>query len=449
MNDQSSRIIRASGAADVARKPDALSRRDFMLLSGAVAASTLLPGCGGGGTSGGSRAFFSANNVVVKPNVVVLPDDKSVTLSNITDTSVTLSGKVPSLQPGTMLVSGESPGMLRKVISVSQNGGATTLVTEMGSFDQLFESADVQFRQPLTLADVASIDNHGFDVNNNRSAGAPVTRSPDVDIPLHFRIKVGKDKAPKEGVAEVRFDGHFSADLACHPVYIGGELESFEITCTTVIAGTAKGTGKFAIPLFKEEINYQTYLFTPIFLGNVGPVPVFLLPVLSLDLACNGKFEVGAEAECPFTLTNVTGFRLIKNGSGFDRTNIQHSSFTGDPTIPNLFADLKFEFTPLQVDLQTSFDGVIGPFVKVSTPTFELKLKGFASGPTAGDVDGELNAIVRATVGAKAGLGSIEPPGLPKVFSSKFPLFEVAFVDEKFPIKKITFDSGTGDISVH
>src|ERR1041385_472526 len=90
------------GSELIDRKQWALTRRELLVLAGVSVSALALPGCGSGNSSTGSRAFFSSKNVVVKPNVVVLPDDKSVTLSNITDTSVTLSGKVPSLQPGSM-----------------------------------------------------------------------------------------------------------------------------------------------------------------------------------------------------------------------------------------------------------------------------------------------------------------------------------------------------------
>src|SRR5438105_391511 len=49
----------------------------------------------------------SSEKTVLKPNVRVLPSDGSVVVSNVTPTSVTLTGNVPALVPGTVFGGGK------------------------------------------------------------------------------------------------------------------------------------------------------------------------------------------------------------------------------------------------------------------------------------------------------------------------------------------------------
>ncbi len=66
-------------------QPHQLTRRQLIALSGVAAASAFLPGCGGGGDGGGPQGdFFTARNVVMKPNVVVLPEDGSLVFNELT-----------------------------------------------------------------------------------------------------------------------------------------------------------------------------------------------------------------------------------------------------------------------------------------------------------------------------------------------------------------------------
>lgn len=75
-------------------------------------------GCGGGsnggdGAGGGDGASTSLNQGVPRENVVVLPADGSVSLSNVTDSGVTVSGTgdaIASLKAGSVLVSGAGRG---------------------------------------------------------------------------------------------------------------------------------------------------------------------------------------------------------------------------------------------------------------------------------------------------------------------------------------------------
>ena len=102
--------------------------------------SLLTLSCGGGNNSQSP----SSTAVIVQPNVRVLPSDGSVTISNVTPTSVTLSGKVPALSPGIVLVSGQGEGMLRKVVSVASSGNSQVVQTVTATLPEVFKQADIK-----------------------------------------------------------------------------------------------------------------------------------------------------------------------------------------------------------------------------------------------------------------------------------------------------------------
>jgi hypothetical protein len=86
---------------------------------------------------------------VLKPGVVALPADGSVTLSNITPNSVTLSGKVPALKADEVITGGPAPGIMRRIISISQTGNATTLQTKDAALTDVFQSVSMSFSGTL------------------------------------------------------------------------------------------------------------------------------------------------------------------------------------------------------------------------------------------------------------------------------------------------------------
>lgn len=111
-----------------------------------------LAGCGGGGSTGG----HGQSQTVLAPAVRTLPSDGSVTVSAVTDTSVTLTGKVPSLKPGDILMSQKGQGLLRSVTAVSQAAGVTTVTTAPAVVTDAVEQCDASFSKAFSSTDVTS-----------------------------------------------------------------------------------------------------------------------------------------------------------------------------------------------------------------------------------------------------------------------------------------------------
>ncbi|NDD31298.1 MAG: hypothetical protein EB084_23860, partial [Proteobacteria bacterium] len=78
-------------------------------------------------------------------NVKVLPADGTVTISQITDGSVTLAGAVMALSAGDVIVANHGTTQFaRKVVSVSSDGATTTVQTGHIQLSDVFSSADLE-----------------------------------------------------------------------------------------------------------------------------------------------------------------------------------------------------------------------------------------------------------------------------------------------------------------
>lgn len=124
-----------------------ITRREMFYLSSSVVASVLLVGCGGG-ISGED----APDPTVVHKNVIVLPADGSLHISPLEadSSTITLTGTVPSLVVGSVIVSAQGVGLLRRVTEVvSTTPGRTTLRTASAKLTDVFKHADIAFLNDL------------------------------------------------------------------------------------------------------------------------------------------------------------------------------------------------------------------------------------------------------------------------------------------------------------
>jgi len=421
-----------------------LGRREFLLLTGGLAITLVLPGCGGGGGGGGNTTpatgdFFKASNVVVKDTVVVLPTDGSVTLSGQTPDSITLSGIVPALVVGSIIVSGQDGGLVRKVTSITPNGSDTIVGTEDAGLTDVFDSAKIQFRQGLRAEHVNEIQTHidGVVIDGSSSR----TRASDafhISIPKTF---IGESNGNVSSGLDISAEGALGLAITGDvDISLANGLEKLELIQATSWIGKYTLDLKGQVAFLRKEIPYATFIFDPIPLGAVGPVPIILLPVLFLQIAASGTFATGFEVIGDGTSVQTVGFRYTQSppGSSFTLDNVQgiHSeSHKGTFDGVNFFGDLTFEGIPLSADLQTSFDGLAGPNFKVDLPAVAVDIKAI---PGANTVQIRADAIFRGKLGANAGL-----------LGEAIPQFSITVGEGKVPFFDHTFKPGDGDVEVH
>jgi hypothetical protein len=411
-----------------------MTRRDFLILSGAAAAYPFLPGCGGGGGTEPQGDFFTARNVVIKPNVFVIPEDGSVTVSGLTDSGLTLSGTLPTLTPGSMLVSGQGPGFIRRVMGVTPVGTTLSLITQTGSLEDVIESAEVRFRKKLNQEPEDTIQVHAPGVQIGRSAGRQDTPE---GIPIHVpEFKVARDEEGTEFAAKFAANGILNFDVDGEFIFtLANGLERFGLSLTADYNGTFLASTEAETPFIgPREIEFATFIGSPRRLGAIGPIPILLLPVLFIQVVYKGAAKAGFRTRtnggCRFHL--VLGFTARKLSSGdyhFDGLFVPTRN--GNFDSPNFFGAVEFELIPWQFELQTSLDGLIGPVFKANMPAVKAAVEPH---PIDKFVDVKLEAAFGGSAGAQAGM-----------FGLTLPIWEVPFEIRKFDIPPFPKRFGPGD----
>ncbi len=414
-----------------------MTRRDFLILSGAAAAYPLLPGCGGGGVGEPQGDFFTARNVVIKPGVVVLPEDGSVTVNGLTDSGLTLSGSVPTLSPGNVLVSGQGAGFVRRVTAVSLVGTTLVLTTQTGSLEDLFESAEVRFRKKLSSEPGDTVQVHVPGAQVGRREGRLEFEGIPIVVP-EFKIateELGVEIAAKfgaNGLLNFDLDGEFDFTLA-------NGLERFALSLAQDYNGSFAASTEVETSFFgPREIPFFTHVFTPRRLGMIGPIPIILLPVLMAQVAYKGAAKGGFGTSGNGSFRVSEGFSARKLPSGeYDFSGSFNASRDGEFSSPNFFGVVEFELVPWQLELQTSFDGLIGPVFKADLPAFRASVQANLTHKT---VEMKLEAVFGGKVGAQAGL-----------FGLTLPIFEIPTAERKFTLPGFpkTFQPGDGAATVH
>lgn len=420
-----------------------INRRQFLYMTGGAISVILLPACGGGGGGAGGGGgtppieedFFRATNVVLKDNVIPLADDGSVTASELTPTGLRLSGQIPAIAAGSVITGGFGSGLMRRVITATQDGADLVLETEDASIEDVFEEAEIEFRRTMAPSDVDEIQTHLAGVQVNPSSRA-VTETLSIDVPKTF-VGIGTDQA-RVG-AELTASGSLSVALT-------GSIRvqsPFGLTRLT-LGAAAVMSGEYAASVYgkaqvKKEIPYVTVIYFPLPLGLAGPVPIFLLPVLSLQLSVSGTMIAGWEISGSGNANYSAGllYQQVPLGGGFSLSNITAvgtGSYTGQSTGPNMYGTIKLEINPIQAELATSFNGLVGPTMRVDIPVFAGEIK---ANDATGIVDMSVDAVFRGKVGAKAGLLGLS-----------WPLWEVTVGEQKLNIWKKSWEPGNGEVVV-
>lgn len=430
MNEPASRTSSATEPTKSTRADDVLSRRDFMLLS-AAAASTLLPGCGGGG--GGSGA--PQNHGVLRSGAVMLPNDGSLTISNITDAGLTLSGSVPPLQPGSIIVSGAGAGLLRKVLSVSQSGGNTVAVTTPAFLDELFLSAEFGLRKNMGPADFASVVTVPGVTFSGRTSRDPLV------LPFTFTNAMFTENLGNGLKDSLEYSGTLALvlDLDFLWVYDPQGLQRLRIVPTVGASGTITMTasGKWSPGPVSREFVYASATGEPIVIivpvGGV-PIPVVIVPVLTLSV----KFSLSLKGG--MVMKSAVGV-AVSAGFDYQRATGADTVLTFTPSgslVPeaNFFATLKAELAIAQAQLTAAIFGVGGPFVGFKALSVEAVLKAETTSPRS--VAFTTNAVQGGTAGLQINHN----------LDSHLPSIEVSLFEIKTQISKQTFLPGNDTVTV-
>ncbi len=374
-----------------------LSRRELLAWAAGTAGSLWLPGCGSGSTGG-------ANRGVPKPNVTVLPGDGTVGIAAIDDTSVTLTGAVPALQLGAVLVSGQGEGFLRRVKTINKNGTSTVLETEQATLPDLFQSASIRVRSALAPSPAGGPSSLAPGVQylppGSRSQARPgISRDP---LKFKFEFK-GYDLANPQGggqtgSAEAELNGtlDWDGDVVWDVDVDDQGITSMRRAPTMTFFHTGEVNFRLKSSYDTEKYLWGEQKFAPITV-IVDGVPLIIVPAIALTSQLKGSVEVGYKNSYATRLGFTTGTKY-ERAAGWSPIGDSWSSMDS-MTPDNIYDSFKITVVVMKLELKTKVYGVFGPYVGVEGG---LELETTADTAPAFAVKMKASMVKKASAGMKA-----------------------------------------------
>ncbi len=319
----------------------------------------LITGCGGGG--GSTSSATPETPTLLNTNVQALPTDGSVRVTNLTDTSFTLTGPVPALTPGQIVVGGDGQGVLRKVVSTSRTAGSVIVTCAAADLTDVFQSTTLKTKAPLDYTSFIKLVPNDSTVRIT-PGGAPIKDSlgRTIAVPIHVSVH---NKTPDNGAGvqvsmevDMTLDAGFEWDYS---IFSGlNHLKfapSIKGTVQVSVVGTiSKDLGKFK--LFHLES-------VPIPVG--GPIGVSLAGDVYVTLS--GQVTGGMESP-NLNFKVQTGFDYQK---GTWPSPIHDAHVSVDPWKPNLVATASLK-AGLRFEGSLLIEDVVGPYVSVDGPVLNV-----------------------------------------------------------------------------
>ncbi len=371
---------------------------------------------------------FAAVPAIVKSNVRVLPaaaissagvQTAGVRMMETAPGRLSLSGAVPKLKAGDVIVSGAGEGTLRKVVSVGKSGAQTTVQTAQAALTDVFQEADIKLKKPLGVGDFTTL--------TPLMPGVSIAQKPQVRLnsaaansvfsldPIQCNFLQLKLCAQSGGCStgQVTVDGTASLtpqidiDLAIRksllPPFAQVTRARFVPQLQASLNVTVQGNAN--VTFVNRSWPIAHFGGKPITV-NVGGVPVVFTPTILITLKLSGDMKAQAQLVATATLTA---------GAGVDYHVDSDNSTHLDPVV---FASPSFAFrasagATFSVDLSplhTNFDlkiyGIAGPYMDFDCPIIHGEID-FTALPAPGELCVNASALFRGTGGFKVDIFGI------------------------------------------
>jgi hypothetical protein len=343
-------------------------KRIVAIATVALSSVFILSSCGGGGGNSKSRTIPA----IVRPEVKVVPDTGTGAIVATTGASVMVAGAAPDMSTGSILVSGEGEGLLRKVIAKSASGPNTLLQTEDASLEQVFEQADIRVNTPISGSDFQAVGFQGGATKSNYK----ISSGPSDELKVTFtNLAIGTEN----GSAEASLSGSATLKLS-----LGLEMDVRAFQLKRVrwmpsVSGTveAKLSVGSKVRLLERQIPISPPLATQPITVIVGGVPIVFVPVVRFYAVVSGDLERGLE---------VTSDVSVSFGAGAEWKKGQGSRLVGEVTSDANFQPLlneessfTFGLAPARPELKIKVYGVDGPYLEIDNPRIEAEFKSQAN----------------------------------------------------------------------
>jgi len=365
----------------------------------------LTAGCGGGGGGRGGPSGPTQpggpGQTILAPNVTVLPSDGSVQISNVTATGLTLTGNVPALKAGDIILSTTGNGLMRNIVSIQPSASSSairahssaststvTVTTTQASIEQSLQSCNLSFNKTLGAADFKSFVSASSGVTFTPGSGS-------ASEPFHLHV----DPAVLSGSASVGIDVNVGFNIAGNLTItpstgLLGTIQNFSLTgtisATETLAVNANANASLA-----GDVTLGTFTGKPFFFGDS---PIVIVPVYELHANASGQVSASLSWTPQVTESLTAGFSYSA-GSGW--TPIAKATATGSNLAPQGTINSEINITPIAPKISWLIEGVVGPEISGNLPTLQLQGNYTNDGGTQ---TGSL--AVNAVFGAGGGLSS-------------------------------------------
>ncbi len=297
---------------------------------------------------------------VIPDTTEILPDSTTQYLESISgDGTYTFSQSTPELEaldPGDIMVGDVAAavayGFLRKVTSISSQGGEVVVETESATLEEAIDTGSLQVSQTLTPGQVRA---------GTQADGVSMTPSTDG---LQFRFELegvvlyDANGDLRDTYDQITADGTLSLEVGFD---FGVKIRWFQVK-KIWFATSATETAELAINwkvalTFEKEVEIAHYQFSPITV-TIGPVPVVIVPVLTVSVGVDGEVSAAVTTG----VTQQATFRVGAEYSGGSWGPIHEFSNQfqfNPPTLPKLGMTVKGAAGP---QLALLLYGVAGPY---------------------------------------------------------------------------------------
>lgn len=393
-----------------------ITRRLFANTAAPLALVLLTSGCGGGGKSSpaGTTTPLSSPGIL-QPNVAPLPDDGSVTVTNVTPSSITLNGKIPSLKPGMVIAGGPAPGVMRKVVSAVQSGNSEVVQTTDASLSDVFQQASMKFSGPVALTPLIPptvADNRLVNNSIPSASESPLAISTayEQSFPLGSVIDSASGEAALtvSGTATIgmSIDCDIEINSASH-VNSARFIPTATLTLNNFAASSSADAQLSLVPLELGHLDCEPIEFI------VAGVPTWITPSIALSSTALGEVQAGMSAQGSGQVSIGAGF--IYNGTSISPVTTYNQSLNASASF-NGSANATCEFTPVNLRFQALVDDVTGPYLSLDCPKLTF---GLHTNPPPLTIDADFDGTIGLSVNV---FGGNDIPAIPP-FGKTFHLY--------------------------
>ena len=330
---------------------------------------------------------------------VIIPDTTKVLAPSTMDDLSAIEGsgavltfsqdatQASALEAGDVVVSGitsDAPnGLLRKVVSVQDDGGHTVVHTTQASLSDAVGQASLDYHADLKASDVAHAvaltDGVTFGPKHAGRKKGTDALSEVFTISLdHELYKSGDKSITMEGQLELEPSVDFSASYGIsykwHVIPTGVHLRHLYCAAGLAETLTVNLNASYSLVDADKTIEVARYYMAPVTVP-CGPVPVVIEPVLTVDINLKGEVSLGVETGVVQTASITAGLRydndynIDRNGDGHvddkDRWRpvwVFNKSFTFNRPSASLKVEAKASAGP---EIAFELYGIAGPYIQL------------------------------------------------------------------------------------